>query len=326
MKAVGLLSGGLDSILAAKLIAEQGIDVTLLSFKTPFFDCGKEKTAYLKQTARHLGVKLKIIDITSDYIRMLRKPKHGYGKNMNPCIDCKILMLKNAKEYAKKSDARFIFTGEVLGQRPMSQQLSQLHLIENEAGLKRKLLRPLSAKLLPETEAETNGWIDRNQLESIHGRGRNLQMELAKRYGIKEYQSPAGGCLLTCELYCRKVKDLFVHTRKNSAHDIRLLKLGRHFRFGKNKILVGRNERDNRLLLKVKDDSEYKFMAYRHNGPITLLQGPKTKKAITLAAQLTARYCDAGAGNVKIAYGNRRFDKKIIVQKSSPEEIERYRI
>jgi len=199
IKALGLFSGGLDSIIAAKLIQEQGIEVELVNFYTPFFP---SKNAI--RMAEQIKIPLKEIDVTKDYLKMLRKPKHGYGSEMNPCIDCKIFMFKKAKAYAKKIGAKFVFTGEVLGERPMSQNRNALELIEKETGLKGKLLRPLSAKLLPTTEAEKK-WIDRNRLLSINGRKRETQLELAKRFGIEGYPTPAGGCLLTDKEFAKKI-------------------------------------------------------------------------------------------------------------------------
>ena len=178
---------------------------------------------------------------------MLRNPKYGYGKNMNPCIDCKIFMIKKAKKYAKEIGADFIFTGEVLGERPKSQHYPALRIIEEESGLKGKLLRPLSAKLLPETEAEKKGLVNRAKLLSIQGRSRKPQFQLAKEYGITCYPSPAGGCLLTCEEYSKKLRDLLAHKKRVSMADVALLRVGRHFRLGKNKIIVGRNEAENKI-------------------------------------------------------------------------------
>ncbi len=322
MKALALFSGGLDSILAVKLLQEQGIDVTALSFVSPFFGNKKE----LEKIAEKNNIKLRLRNINRDYIKILKKPKHGYGKNMNPCIDCKILMLKTAKKYAEKIGARFIFTGEVLGQRPMSQRKNTLMLIEKKAGLEEKLLRPLSAKLLPETEAEKKGIVDREKLKAIKGRSRKAQFSLAKRFNIKKYKAPAGGCLLTYKGYSNKVKDLLKHKKRIKAEDIMILKIGRHFRKGKNKILVGRDEQDNKKLLKLKKKSDYKFEAKDIMGPITLLQGPKIKSAIKLAAQLTARYSDAKEFPAKIKYGKEKFNKEIKVNKIKNKELEKLRI
>jgi tRNA-specific 2-thiouridylase len=319
VKAVGLFSGGLDSILAAKLVQEQGIDVKLVNFTTPFFPPKKAM-----EMARQLGFKLKVVDVTKEYLKILRNPKHGYGSFLNPCIDCKIFMLRKAKEYAKKIGAEFVFTGEVLGERPMSQNKNALALIEKEAGLKGKLLRPLSAKLLPLTEAEQN-LIDRNRLLDIEGRKRDRQMKLAKRFGIRFYPSPSGGCMLTNNEYAAKARDLLEKNKRISINDIRLLKVGRHFRLGKSKIIVGRNMEDNRELLKLKDNSDYVFEALDIGSPITLLYGPKTKRAIELAASLTAHYSDSEEDRPIVRYG-RKLSKKMPATKVEDKKINKLRI
>ncbi|MFA5141885.1 MAG: 7-cyano-7-deazaguanine synthase [Candidatus Woesearchaeota archaeon] len=316
MKAVALLSGGLDSILACKTITSQGIEVTALSFTTPFFKCPPKKVEYLERVCKSQGIKLIITDITKDYIKILRKPEHGYGKNLNPCIDCKILMLKKAKQYAKKIGAKFIFTGEVLGQRPMSQHLAALHVIENSAGLKGKLLRPLCAKHLKPTEAELKGYVNRELLHDMHGRDRNQQLRLAKSYGIKEYQSPAGGCLLTCEDYCKKVKDMLNTKKKISIEDIELLKIGRHYKIDGTKIYVGRNKADNDYLQNFKSKRDMIFIVPNHGSPITILRGKHTKEAIALAAQATARFSDAPEGKVIVKYGIKEPKKAIAIEKT----------
>lgn len=204
VKAVSLFSGGLDSILATELIRRQGIEVYAFNVKTPFGIPKKDGASEAQLAAEQLKVPLKVQPVEADYIRMLRNPKHGYGRNLNPCVDCKIFILKKAKAYAKEIGADFLFTGEVLGERPMSQHYPALQVIAAEAGLKGKLLRPLSAKLLPTTVAERRGLVDRNRLLSIQGRSRKPQFALAREYGITVYPSPAGGCLLTCEEYARE--------------------------------------------------------------------------------------------------------------------------
>jgi tRNA-specific 2-thiouridylase len=320
VKALGLFSGGLDSILAAKLLQEQGIKVELVNFYTPFFP---PKNA--ESMAKKLKMRLKEFDVTKEYLKVLRKPKHGYGSEMNPCIDCKIFMLKKAKVYAKKINAKFIFTGEVLGERPMSQNKNSMQLIEKEAGLEGKLLRPLSAKLLPVTEAEKK-WIDRNKLMDINGRGREKQKRLIKKFGIKEYPQPSGGCLLTYIEYARKIKDLLRNKKKISKEDIELLKIGRHFRYGKNKIIVGRNENENKELVKMKQKTDYAFEAPYWGSPVTILQGPKTKKAIEIAAKLTARYSDSEEEKTLIKYGKKKLVKSVSSSQIKRDKIESLRI
>ena len=326
VKALGLLSGGLDSILATELIRKQDIEVVAFNVKTPFCICKKDGTSEATEAANQLKVPLKVVSVEKDYLQMLRKPKYGYGKNMNPCIDCKIFMIKKAKKYAKEIGADFIFTGEVLGERPKSQHYPALRLIEEEAGLKGKLLRPLSAKLLPETAAEKKGLVDRTKLLSIQGRSRKPQFQLAKEFGIKSYPSPAGGCLLTCEEYSKKLRDLFANKKRVSMADVALLRVGRHFRLGKNKIIVGRNEAENKFLAAQKTPSEYYFELPDIVGPITILQGPKTKKAIETAAKLTAYYSDAETAKVKVNFGREALNKSLIVSVPDKADVDKLRV
>ncbi len=326
VKAVSLLSGGLDSILATELIRRQGIEVITFNVKTPFGIPKKDGSSEATQAAEQLKVPLKVLCVEKDYLRMLRKPKHGYGKNLNPCVDCKIFILKKAKKYAKEIGADFIFTGEVLGERPMSQHGPALKTIAEESGLKGKLLRPLSAKLLPETFAEKKGIVDRNQLLSIQGRSRKPQFELAKEYGITVFPSPAGGCLLTCEEYSKKLRDLFENKKRTSMADVVLLREGRHFRLGKNKIIVGRNEAENKFLLANKIRSDYFFELSEIVGPTTLLQGPKTEVAIETAAKLTAFYSDAKFGKVTVKFGQRTSNKTIKVELPQRADVEKLRV
>lgn len=314
MKTLALLSG-LDSILAVKLIQEQGIDVIGFYFNSDFFN-----SKIPLDIAKQLGIKLYIFKNDKQYLKILKKPKYGYGSGINPCIDCKIFIMKNAKKYMKKIKAKFIITGEVLGERPMSQHREALDIIEKEAGLKGYLLRPLTAKNLPETIPEKKGWINRNKLLAMKGRGRKKQFELANKYNINYYPSPAGGCLLTQKEFASKVRDLFKHNKKIKENDIKLLKLGRHFRYHENKIIVGRNEKENKELLKLKNSSIV-FEVPKVGSPITLLQG-KSKENIIKAAQLTAFYSDNKDEKVKVNYNN----KSIIISKINKEEVDKLRI
>jgi tRNA-uridine 2-sulfurtransferase len=326
VKAISLFSGGLDSILATELIRRQGIDVITFNIKTPFGIPKKDGTSEAAQAADQLKVPLKVVTVERDYLKMLRKPKHGYGRNLNPCVDCKIFILKKAKKYAKEIGADFIFTGEVLGERPMSQHYPALKLIAEESGLKGKLLRPLSAKLLPETAAEKKGLVDRNKLLSIQGRSRKPQFELAKEYGIATYPSPAGGCLLTCEEYTKKLQDLLDNKKRLSMVDVALLRVGRHFRLGKNKIIVGRNESENKFLISNKIRSDFYFEPSDIVGPTSLLQGHKTKIAIETAAKLTASYSDAKSGDVTVKFGRETLNKTITVTLPQKADVEKLRI
>jgi tRNA U34 2-thiouridine synthase MnmA/TrmU len=327
VKAVSLFSGGLDSILATQLILNQGIEVIAFNVKTPFGIPKKDGVSEAEAAIKQLNIPLKIVTVDKEYIRMLRKPKHGYGKNINPCIDCKIFILKQAIKYAKEIGAGFLFTGEVLGERPMSQHGPALRIIEKEAGLKNKLLRPLSAKLLPETLAEQKGLVDRSKLMAISGRSRKPQFQLAKEFGITSYPSPAGGCLLTCEEYSKKLWDLFEHQKNVSVTDVALLRFGRHFRLGKNKIIVGRNESENKMLRSLKGKDGYYFELPDIVGPITLLQGTKNKEAVQVAAQLTAFYSDAKTEKVKVNYGKESLDRSmLVVRPTNREEVDRLRV
>ena len=325
VKALALFSGGLDSILAAKLILNQGIDVVAVNFASPFHSCSKFECGVI-EAAKQLGVPLKILNMGDEYLKMVRKPKHGYGKNLNPCIDCRIFILKEAKKYAKKIGASFIFTGEVLNERPMSQHSKAMKIIEEESGLKGKILRPLSARLLPETVMEKKGLIDREKLLDIHGRSRKPQIKLAEEFNIKDYPSPAGGCLLTCKEHANKLRDLFKHKRRCSMADVSLLKVGRHFRFSKSKIIVGRNEAENKILTAKKAPKDYYFEVPYIGSPITILQGAKTKNAIKTAAALTAFYSDAEIDKVTVNFGRESLNKSLIVSNPTRAEVESLKI
>ena len=324
-KAVALLSGGLDSTLAVKLVLDQGIDVEAVNFVSPFCLCRKGGCGAL-EVAKNLNIPLKTITVGEEYLRIVRKPQFGYGKNMNPCIDCRIFMLKKAKKYAEEIGASFIFTGEVLGQRPMSQHRKTLGIIEKEAGLKGKILRPLSAKLLPPTEVERKGLVSRETLLGIEGRSRKKQIRLAQELKVTEYSCPGGGCLLTYREFTSKLKDLFERKKRISLKDVRLLKVGRHFRFGKNKIIVGRNEAENGLLLQMKMTNDYCFEAQDTGSPITLLQGPKTRIAIKRAAELTVYYSDRKQSVVLVKFGKGELDKSLRTPILSREKVEELRI
>ena len=235
-KGIGLFSGGLDSILAAKIIMALGIQVTGVTCTTPFFSPEKAKAA-----AKEIGIHLIEVDITKEHLDMLKAPKYGYGKNMNPCIDCHTLMLKIAGRMMEDREADFIFTGEVLGQRPMSQNRQSLSIVAKNSGYQEYILRPLSALLLPATRPEIEGKVDRQRLLAIKGRGRKDQIEMARRYGVDHYSAPAGGCLLTDPMFSRRLRDLFRHGLDFEIRDIELLKYGRHFRINEfSKAIVGR--------------------------------------------------------------------------------------
>jgi tRNA-specific 2-thiouridylase len=324
-KALALLSGGLDSTLAVRLLLDQGLEVEAVNFVSPFCLCGKDGCGATK-VAERFGIPLKVINVGEGYLRVIRNPKHGYGRNMNPCIDCRIFMFRKAKKYARETGASFIFTGEVLDQRPMSQHLAALGIIEEEAGLKNRILRPLSARLLPETYVEKKGLVDRRKLLDVHGRSRKRQLQLAKKFNVAGYACPAGGCLLTYKEFASKVRDLLKHKRKVTMKDIALLKIGRHLRFGDNKIIVGRNESENKALLQKKSPRDYFFEVPNCGSPITVLQGTKTKEAVQKAAALTAYYSDDRHAIVQVLFGKNALSRTIDVSRPSVEEVEKLRI
>jgi len=320
-----MLSGGLDSTLAVKLIQEQGIDVEAINFVTPFCQCRKGGCG-ATEAAKTFNIPLKIVNAGTDYLRIVRNPRFGYGKNLNPCVDCRIYMLKKAKHFAKQIGARFIFTGEVLGQRPMSQHKGALDLIEREAGLQGKIVRPLSAKLLPKTEAETQGIIGKEAFKDICGRSRKKQIEMTKEFNIVNFPCAAGGCLLTDRQFARRLRDLFQHKKRITIKQVNLLKVARHFRFGKNKIIVGRTEAENGLLIKAKQKTDYFFEVADCGSPITILQGPKTRASIEKAAALTVFHSDKKVGAVQVNFGKDRLNKKVTIAAPLQAEVDMLRI
>lgn len=279
MKAIALLSGGLDSIVAIKLIKEQGIDVIALNFTSPFCTCTKKDSSCSSAAAaaKQLSVPLKVVAKGMDYFKVVENPKFGYGSAMNPCIDCRIYLMKKAREVMEAEGASFIISGEVVGQRPMSQRKDTLRLIEKEAMVEGLLLRPLSAKLLPETLPEKMGSVDRNKLLAISGRGRKAQMEIASNSEI-DYPCPAGGCLLTDKNIARRLKDLFTYKKDYSIDDIKLLKIGRHFRLSPTcKIIVARNEEEGKKIsLFFNDKTDLLLQCVEPKGPVALIKDSKT--------------------------------------------------
>lgn len=304
IKAVALISGGLDSMLAVKLIQEQGIHVEGINFFTGFCVEGhthairkkhqqKQKRNNALWVAEQLGIKLHIIDVVEPYKKVLLNPKHGYGKNINPCLDCKCFMVDQARQWMEQHQFDFIITGEVVGQRPMSQRRDTMPIVAKEAG-DEHLLRPLSAKLLPETYAEKMAWVDREQLLGLSGRTRKPQMALAAKYHFTDYASPAGGCcMLTDETYAKKLVDMwkFASDRDYQLDDIILLKVGRHFRLGKTvKLLIGREEGENNFLSGYKNQFDHIF-CQSHSGALCLIDGKFVDdEQCQTALALVARY------------------------------------
>jgi tRNA-uridine 2-sulfurtransferase len=288
-RAIVLFSGGLDSILAALLLREQDVDVEALSFETPFFSARKARAS-----ARAAGLPLSVLDITVPHLEMLRHPRYGYGRNMNPCIDCHTLMLSIAGRRMEETGADLLATGEVLGQRPMSQGKQSLHIVAKNSGYQDYIVRPLSARLLPETLPEREGKVDRERLGALQGRGRKEQLEMARRYGVRDYPAPAGGCLLTDPMFSRRLRDLFGHATDVRLRDIELLKHGRHFRISAGaKVIVGRRREDNEQLARWAEDGDAVLQAAPYPGPFTLIPYGGDEEARRTAAGLCARYSDA---------------------------------
>ena len=295
-KVVALLSGGLDSQLAIKMMQEQGFDVSAVAIKTPFcdFDCGRGCGFEIRERADDLNVNLKTVYLGDEYIEMLKHPKHGIGAGFNPCIDCRSMMFDAAKKHMEEIGAEFIISGEVLGQRPMSQHAPALRTIENESNLVGKIVRPLSAALLPETDPEKDGLIKRENLGMIRGRTRRNQLDMAKKYGIENPPNAGGGCLLTEPQFGIKAKDLFSHTKNPTINDIDLLKIGRHFRLDEEtKFIVGRNKDENEMIKAIALPGDILLEAKDFVGPVSILRGSNAKEHLKFASSVTLRYSDA---------------------------------
>ncbi len=339
ISALGLLSGGLDSMLALRVIVDQGVKVKAINFKTPFFldfppttavgDSIKSNIETLPDVliyARGLGCDVEVVDISNGYLQMLHQPRHGYGRNVNPCIDCHILMFETARRKMEDEGYNFIFTGEVLGQRPKSQRMRELKIIARQSGLEDRVLRPLSARLLSPTLPENEGWVDRNSLYDFQGRTRKPQMALAAQFGINEYQTPAGGCILTEPSYGKKVRDLWRHSDVESLtwDDYNLLRIGRHLRVNEDlKVVVARDESECNLL--------GRFVSGRTRlepadvpGPVVLIDESSDTDHQLTAARICARYCKAGRDGAEIGIKmvGKDFSRTIEVKAFKPEEVD----
>ncbi len=318
VKAIGLLSGGLDSLLAASVLKEQGIEVTAISFQTPFFS-----TARARVGAEKLGIPLMERDITAPHLQMLKAPRYGFGANMNPCIDCHIIMVKEACGLMRKGGFDFVFTGEVLNERPMSQNRRSLRIVEKESGCDGYLLRPLSAKLLDETIPEKEGKVDRTRLLAISGRSRKPQIAMAEKYGLKDYPAPAGGCLLTDPGFSRKLRELIEHEGLDDVKGIQLLKVGRHFRLESGrKVVVGRNEGENERLERHCSERDLILEPMDIPGPTVIIPGGAGREDLMQAARLCARYSDAKAGEtVGVVCRNRKEQTTLTLLCPANDEI-----
>jgi len=320
IKAIGLFSGGLDSVLATKLMIKHDIDVFPVLFTTVF--CSPPKRFKKKKGVRDtdLDITINMVDLGDEYIKMLKKPKFGYGKNLNPCIDCKILMLKKAKGFMRKKKASFVFTGEVMGQRPMSQRKKIMKIIEKEAGLDSLILRPLSAKWLDITIPEQKGWINREKLLELKGRGRRPQIKLAKEFGIEKFLWPAGGCMLTDPEFTRRLQEALDHGEEKIP-DFNLLRYGRHFRLtSSSKLIVGRNKEENHTLENLADEKDVLIEIIGCGSPIGLLRNG-IKQDIEEAAAICARYSDCSTEKAQAAiWAKIKNERRLITISPFPHE------
>ncbi|MBA4372224.1 MAG: hypothetical protein C0402_05130 [Thermodesulfovibrio sp.] len=331
-RAVALYSGGLDSTLAILTVMRQGIEVKAITFMNHFgcdisdrSSCSKDPFA----ASVKFGFEVKLCHLSEKFIEIVKNPKFGHGRNMNPCMDCRILMLQEAKEFMEMTGAAFIITGEVLGQRPMSQRRDALDIIDRETGLRGRVLRPLSAKILKPTLAEEQGLVDREQLYGFGGRTRKPQMALAREFGLTEYPSPAGGCLLTEPNYSYRLRELFQHDPSPALNDYHLLRLGRHFRLGLScKAVVGRDEAENEMILNLSGGAGISLHVPDHGSPVTLIIGQSVTEAdIVTAAALCARYSDArGLDSVAVAVTDNGRQYRIEVRPADAALIEEFLI
>ncbi|MFH2048411.1 MAG: hypothetical protein ABIJ12_03105 [bacterium] len=326
--AIALFSGGLDSALAILLILQQNIEVTAITFMTHFgCDLGDRSSCGSNPypAAEKFGFNVKLMHLGQKFVDIVLNPKHGRGKNMNVCIDCRMLMLNEAKELMEMINADFIITGEVMGQRPMSQVKDKMFLVQNHTGLNGKLLRPLSAKLLPPTQAEIDGLVDREQLEGISGRGRKRQIELAKKFGLNDYPNPASGCLLTDSGYSNRLRDLILHSGQINFNDLNLLRAGRHFRLSPDvKVVIGRDESDNNAIEACKQSHHFELEAADVSSPVTLVIGIPTEEDLKLAGSITAKYTSARKeASVRINVSNGEKTELITVKPADDSIIDK---
>ncbi len=317
-------------MLAARVVMDQGVEVVGVTFVMAFASRDTEKfKANVEEAARGAGIPVRIEDISDRFLELVRSPRHGFGANMNPCIDCKILMLRSAKKMMKAEGADFVMTGEVLGERPMSQNRDALNTIKKYSELEGYLLRPLSAKLLDETVPEREGLVDREKLLDLQGRSRKRQYELAKEYNLTKFFAPGGGCLLTDPIFVRKLKDLVAHDGRLDPDEIALLKYGRHFRLdAKTKAVVGRDERDNEELLNLKKDNDVVLRLQEKAGPYVILRGDRSKGNIEKAASLALSHSKfRNGGDMTIEFWSKDGARDAVEAKPmTKDRIEKLRI
>jgi tRNA U34 2-thiouridine synthase MnmA/TrmU len=324
VKALGLCSGGLDSILSALVLRDQGVKVVWVSFETPFFSADKARAA----AAAH-DIPLQVRDITPEYLEMMKAPQAGFGKNMNPCMDCHSLMFRLAGKMMAEMGYDFLFSGEVMGQRPMSQNRSALRYVEKHSQYDGLILRPLSARCLPPTQMEESGLVDRERLLDLSGRTRKPQMALAEAYGVKDYPSPAGGCLLTDKGYSQRLRDLFDHQESYAERELHLLKHGRHMRLTPEvKIAVGRTQAENAALAELVDlQRDLVLKTKGAPGPTLVMPGGGEEAAVLLAASICAGYSKAPAdmpAQVQITAGGKH--RLVTILPLPPAKAKRYLI
>jgi len=323
-KALALLSGGLDSLLAVKMILDQGVDVEAVNFATPFCLCDK---CSVSEFGQKLGIKIHRVFLGQEFLDVVADPPYGYGSHMNPCLDCRILMFKKAKGLAERIGADFLVTGEVLGERPFSQRKQSILRIEKEAGVEGRVLRPLSAALLPESDPEKGGLVKRDLLLGITGRRRAPQMELARKMGIEDYPNPSGGCLLTDPRFAERLREHLEHEKTLTLADVALLKLGRHFRINGAKIIVGRNEEENRRLLMIAERHTVpRLEMVDYIGPLTLILGNYDLNVLEKAAAITVRYSDAPKDTPARVILKDREEKILETEAMEDEELETLRV
>jgi tRNA U34 2-thiouridine synthase MnmA/TrmU len=293
-KAVALLSGGLDSTLAVKMVLDQGVEVIALNFMTPFCNCTAKSSSCKHEAvrvAREFGIPVRVRAKGMEYLKIVENPRHGYGRGLNPCIDCRVFMHREARELMAEEGAGFLITGEVLGQRPMSQRRPTLRLIERESGTEGLVLRPLSAQHFEPTVPEQKGWVDRAKLLAIQGRSRKEQIQLAEALGVTDYPCPAGGCLLTDADFAAKLKDLFENRPDYDLADVKLLRTGRHFRLHPQlKVVVGRNQAENEALERRSSNGDSVVRGIDFRGPCALVRGPLTEEEARTVGTILLRW------------------------------------
>lgn len=309
-----MFSGGLDSVIAAHLLKNQGLQIKVLHFVLPFYAGLGSSYKEVRRYADALEIPIRIEEEGEEFLDMILDPAFGYGKNANPCMDCRIARLKKAAKIMKEEGASFIATGEVIGQRPMSQRLECLHRIEKSADLQGILLRPLSARLLPPTKVEEQGLLDRERLLAISGRSRKVQLEYARKHGLI-HDTPAGGCLLTHVDPARRFNELVSQNQKIALNDFKLLAWGRHFRLSPLcKVIVSRNESENGILEKIVSTDDYFMYMAEIPGPVAILRGICTDDEISVAASVLVRFSKArnsGAVKVKVFHKENTFIREV---------------